>query len=116
MTPELAIRPGPPTGTPHRILYVSGNINLSTSATFLEKIRVETAPVLILDLNGVGYADSSGVGALAQLHKSFQLENRRLVLVGLTRKVRLVLEITHVLELLTVFATQAEAETALRQA
>jgi anti-anti-sigma factor len=98
-----------------RILRVTGRIDLFTSLAFLEQLRVETAPVVILDMALVDYVDSSGVGALAQLHKSFQLEHRRLALVGLTTKVRQVLEITHVLKMLTVFATGPEAESALTE-
>jgi anti-sigma B factor antagonist len=96
-----------------RILQVTGRLDLSTTLGFLEHVRIETAPVVILDMTEVDYVDSSGVGALAQVHKSFQLENRRLALTGLTQKVRQVLEITHVLKMLTVFATGSEAEEAL---
>jgi anti-anti-sigma factor len=104
-------RAGKATG--QRIVQVSGRLDLATASTFLEQIRVETAPVVILDLTDVQSADSSGVGALAQIYKSFKLENRRLAVVGLNNKVRYVLEITHVLKVLTVFANLTEAEEAL---
>jgi anti-sigma B factor antagonist len=96
-----------------RILDVTGRLDLSTSLAFLERVRVETAPVVILDMTNVDYVDSSGVGAIAQVHKSFELENRRLALAGLTPRVRLALEITHVLKMLKVFGTGSEAERAL---
>ena len=93
-----------------RILHVTGQVDLFTSTSFLEHVRVETAPVVILDMTCVDYVDSSGVGAIAQVQKSFQLESRQLALVGLTQRVRQALEITHVLKTLTVFSTEEEGE------
>ena len=110
---QLTIHTRAGRGTGQRILDVAGRLDLSTSLTFLEQIRVETAPVVILDMARVDYVDSSGVGAIAQIQKSFQLEHRRLALVGLTPRVRQALEITHVLKMLTVFATASEAANAL---
>jgi anti-anti-sigma factor len=77
---------------------------------FLERIRIETAPFVILDFSLVNYLGSAGVGAVAKIHSSFQLEKRRLAVVGLTQAVRRPLEITNVLRLLTVFDTSTEAD------
>jgi anti-anti-sigma factor len=95
------------------IIRVSGALDLNTELRFLEQIRIETAPIVILDLTGVPSSDSRGVAALVQIHNSFKRENRRLALVGLSYRVRHVLEITRVLGLFTVFLTLAEAEEAV---
>lgn len=86
---------------------------METESKFLEQIRAETAPVVILDLSGVHYCESAGVAALVQVHNAFERENRRLALVGLHQRVEKPLEITRVRSLFTVFATLTEAEEAL---
>jgi anti-anti-sigma factor len=96
-----------------RVLQVSGPLTSATSFTFLEHVRVETAPIVILDMTGVEHVDSNGVGALAKVHMSFERENRQLAVAGLTPKVQRILEVTRVLTVLTVFATGPEAEDSL---
>lgn len=78
---------------------------------FLEHVRVETAPVVILDLTGVTFCDSSGVGALTQLLDTFKRENRRLAIVPSDR-VKFVLGIAQVIDFFTRFPTVEEAENA----
>ena len=95
------------------VLQVFGPLDYSTVDMFLEETRIETAPVVILDLAGVESADSRGIGALAQLHVSFRRENRRFAVAGLTTKVRYVLGITRLVEVLTIFPNVADAEAAL---
>ena len=94
------------------ILRVSGPLSSETEASFLEQVRVETAPVVILDLSGVHYADSRGIAALIQLYKTFKREHRRLGLVALDERVQRVLEITRVKHFFAVFATLDEAQEA----
>lgn len=96
-----------------RILRVAGPLMSSTSHAFLEQIRVETSPVVILDMASVDDIDSNGIGTLAKVNMSFQRQNRRLAVVALTPKVHRMLEVTRVLTVLTVFATGSEAENAL---
>jgi anti-anti-sigma factor len=94
-----------------RILRVYGRLALpNADLRFLEKIRVETAPIVILDLSGVTFCDSSGVGALMQIHSSFKRENRRLALAAINERTALVLRIAQVLPYFTVFLTVDEAE------
>lgn len=92
---------------------VSGRLDLNTESEFLQQVRTETAPVVILDLSGVSHIDSRRVAALVQIYTAFELERRRLALVGLSERVKHVLKITQVLRLFKVFATLTEAEEAL---
>jgi anti-sigma B factor antagonist len=99
-----------------RVLKISGRLTFPTKGLgFLEQIRVETAPILILDLSGVSFCDSSGVGALTQIHLTFKRENRRLALAAINERVKSILEITRVLGYFAVFATVEEAEENLVQ-
>jgi anti-anti-sigma factor len=98
-------------GPGQRVVSVSGRLVFpNAELRFLERIRVETAPAVILDLSGVTFCDSSGVGALMQIHNTFKRENRRLALAAVNERAAFALRIAQVLSLFTVFPTLAEAE------
>ena len=101
---HAGMRPG------HSILRLTGPLSLETVPEFLKAVRAETAPAVILDLSGVSFLDSAGVGALIQTYVALQHGRRKLALVGLGSQVLTVLEITRVHRLFTIFATAAEAE------
>jgi anti-anti-sigma factor len=111
--PRVEARDGRNPG--QRILNVSGRLVFPTrllAMEFLEHARVETSPVVILDLRGVTFCDSSGVGALTQLLDTFKRENRRFAIVPSDR-VTFVLGIAQVLDFFTRFSTVEEAEDAV---
>jgi anti-sigma B factor antagonist len=109
---QLTIEARAGKGTGRRILQVKGPLTSFTSDTFKEQVLVETAPapVVILDMSGVEDVDSNGIGTLTLVHMSFQRQSRRLAVVGLTPKVRRMLEVTRVLSALPVYVTEQEAE------
>jgi len=96
-----------------RVLRLNGSLNLMTVPAFLEALRAETAPAVIVDFSGVRMLDSAGVGSLIQVFVTFRNAKRKLALVGLSPRLLEVLEITRVQKLLPIFATAAEAESAL---
>ncbi len=55
-----------------RILKLQGPLTLSNSFEFQELIRSDSATSLILDLSGVPYIDSAGVGCLVNGYVSHQ--------------------------------------------
>jgi anti-anti-sigma factor len=93
-----------------RIVEVSGRLVFENKEKLDMAVRKENDPVVILDLTGLLHVDSYGVGTLVRMHVSYKGEKHRLALVGLSEKVRHVLEITRVLPVFTVFDTVAEAE------
>jgi anti-sigma B factor antagonist len=98
-------------GSEQRVLRISGRLAFpNAELRFLEQIRVETAPVVILDLSGVTFCDSSGVGALTQIHNAFKRENRRLALAAVNERAAFALRIAQVLPYFNVFLTVEEAE------
>ncbi len=98
-----------------RILRLSGFLDLMSVPAFLDVLRAEKGPAVIIDFSGVGMVDSAGVGALIQSYVSFRNAKRKLALVGLSRRVLEVLEITRVRSLLPIFPTEAEAESAFER-
>src|SRR5260370_28113737 len=54
------------------VIRLNGKLSLETVHNFIQTLRPEPAAHLILDLGGVSFLDSAGVGALVQLlpHRS----------------------------------------------
>ncbi len=97
------------------ILYLSGEIDLRTSpqlrGTFLELID-EKPNRIILDLSGVSYVDSSGVGTIVELKRRTMRYKSEVVLVGLQTRVRSLFEITRLDKFFTITNTIDEAREA----
>jgi anti-sigma B factor antagonist len=95
-----------------QILEVKGALTSSTSAAFHEAVAQTTAPRLILDLTAVPSVDSVAVGALVRAFVSCNKAGRKLALVGLSHRVRNVLELTGIDPLFDAYATVSEAQQA----
>jgi anti-sigma B factor antagonist len=76
---------------------------------FLNAVRREDAPTVILDLSGVPYLDSSGLGSLVSACTSCAKAGRRVALTGLNQRVRKVFEITKVERVFLIFPTLNDA-------
>ena len=55
-----------------RILQLKGALTIHTLFGFQEEVRREPTPELILDLAGVPYVDSAGLGSLVAVYVSAQ--------------------------------------------
>jgi anti-anti-sigma factor len=81
------------------VVRLDGKLSLETVSNFLQAMRLESAPELVLDMSGVKFLDSAGVGALVQLlvHRRNRLQ--KFALVGLTQQGNAVLEVSGLLKL-----------------
>lgn len=95
-----------------KILTLRGPLNIHTIFEFQTAIRGEQSPVVIVDLTGVPYVDSAGLGAIVGAYVSAQRANRKLVLAGLNDRVKALLSMTHVSRLFEPYATVQAAERA----
>lgn len=113
---EQSFRVTPQTGTSEgvQILDLDGAITFSTSAIFQEAMAKTSAPRVILDLTDVPSLDSMAIGALVRAFVTCNKAGRKLALVGLTRRVHNILQLTGVDPLFDTFATVADAEQSLR--
>ncbi|MGO9087602.1 MAG: STAS domain-containing protein [Candidatus Sulfotelmatobacter sp.] len=98
------------------VLSFRGPLTMENSAPFLNAIRREDAPTVILDFSGVPYLDSSGLGSLISACTSCAKAGRRVALTGVNQRVRRVFEITKVEQVLLVFPTLGDALEALTNA
>jgi anti-anti-sigma factor len=64
ITLELERQPG--SDAAHLVVRLNGKLSLETVHNFIQTLRPEAAAQLILDLSGVSFLDSAGVGALVQ--------------------------------------------------
>jgi anti-sigma B factor antagonist len=79
------------------VVRVTGEVDLRSSPQLRNRLLqiAEAQPKrLILDLSGVSYMDSSGVGTMVEIKRLIERARGQVVLVGLQPRVRSVFEIT----------------------
>jgi anti-sigma B factor antagonist len=96
-----------------RILRLTGPLTLNSLFEFQNMLRADPPAALILDLTGVPYMDSAGMGAIINYFVSSQRHGRKLVVAGVNGRVLELFRMTKVEGLLTMKATVAEAELAV---
>jgi anti-sigma B factor antagonist len=101
------------TASGQRVLLLSGPITLTNFFPFQAMVRADTSRSLILDLAGVPYIDSAGIGALVGAYVNRQKDGRSLSLAGVTDRVRGSLQVTRVEQFFTFYDTLAAAQGAV---
>lgn len=91
------------------VLSIRGPLTMENVTPFLNAVRRETASTMILDLSGVPYLDSSGLGSLVSACTSCTKAGRRMALTGVNTRVLKVLEITRVEQVFLMFPTLSDA-------
>jgi anti-sigma B factor antagonist len=91
------------------VLSFRGPLTMENVPPFMNAVRREGAPTMILDFSGVPYLDSSGLGCLVSAYTSCAKAGRRVALTGVNHRVRKVFEITKVEQIFLMFPTLADA-------
>lgn len=108
---EIKIRSaGGPGGV--QILYLDGPLTLSTLFEFQDTVRKRHEGGLIIELSGVPYMDSAGLGAILGAFVSCQRSGRKFALANVPRRVLTLLEVAQVDKLVPRFDTLEAAEAA----
>lgn len=96
------------------ILDMSGKVTIGDGSVALRnairRLLQENKKKVLLNLAGVGYIDSSGIGELVSSYTTVRQEDGQLKLLNLTQKLQDLLAIT---KLLTVFDVYEDEGTAL---
>jgi len=92
-----------------RVLKLSGTLVLTTIFQFQQIVRADVSPSMIIDMTGVTYCDSAGIGALVNAQVSHTRNDRKLALRGVNARVMEVLKITRVDNLFTFLPVEASA-------
>ncbi len=69
------------------VLSLHGPLTMENVPPFLNAVRREDAPTMILDFAGVPYLDSSGLGSLVSACTSCAKAGRRVALTGINARV-----------------------------
>jgi len=110
---KLTITEAPGAKADERILQLNGPITISTLFGLRDTVRAEKgAKTVILDFTQVPYVDSAGVGAIVNAHVSCINSGRRLLLVAVPDRVRTLMKVTKVEQVLMIFPSLQEAQAA----
>ena len=95
------------------VLDMDGRITIGEGSVALRstvrRLLEEGKKNILLNLAGVGYIDSSGIGELVSSYTAINKEGGQLKLLSLTQKLRDLLTITKLLTVFDAYDTEAEA-------
>ena len=89
-----------------KITIGEGNVALRTA---VRRLVQEGKKKVLLNLSGVSYMDSSGIGELVSSHTTISREQGQLKMLGLGEKIKELLVITKLLTVFDTYSTEAEA-------
>jgi anti-anti-sigma factor len=104
---DIARQPG--TNGDVLVTHLSGKLSLETVHDFISTMRAEPASRLVLDMSGVSFLDSAGVGALVSLFVSRRNNGKTLALASLTQQGNAVMQVSGLLKLLPVYPSVEKA-------
>jgi anti-sigma B factor antagonist len=93
-----------------RIIKLTGPLTIQTLFDFQDVARQQTEKPVIIDVTGVPYMDSAGLGSIVSAFTTSQRNGHRFAITGLSDRIRTLFQITHVDGLLPVFASLELAE------
>ena len=91
------------------VYQLKGKLSLETVAGFIPRMRQESARRVVLDMSGVNFLDSAGVGALVSLFVSRRNQGKTFALAALTPQATAVVSLAGLKKLLPVAKTVEEA-------
>src|SRR5258707_4294410 len=94
------------------VMRLNGKLSLETVHNFMQTFRPEPAAHLILDLGGVSFLDSAGVGALVQLFVHRRNQGQTFALTGLTTQSNAVIQVSGLNKLLPIYASAEQSAAA----
>jgi len=96
-----------------KIVVLEGVLNAETAFRLRDAARQLIPESLVIDMQGVRYVDSSGLGVLIGIYVSCEQNSRRLFLVGLNDAVWDVFRKCKIDDVFTRYSTIADAEAAM---
>ena len=109
---RLELRQGQDNGTGSIVTRLNGKLSLETVNSFLQTLRQEQAKHVVLDMSGVSFLDSAGVGALVSLFITRRHAGKTLALANLTKQAMAVLQLSGILKLIPNYPTAEAAANA----
>src|SRR3974390_1282279 len=91
------------------IYHAKGKLSLETVSTFIQQLRPEGSSKLVLDLSGVSFLDSAGVGALVSLFVGRRNQGKVLALAALPAQAKAVVTVAGLHNMLPIYGTVEDA-------
>jgi anti-anti-sigma factor len=91
------------------IIRLRGKLSLENVRDFIAALQPEPAAHLVLDMSGLSFLDSAGVGALVTLFVSRRNKGKRLALAALTLQGAAVMQVAGLLKLIPVYSSVEQA-------
>lgn len=96
------------------VMKITGDITLDQGGDVLLKDKVQSLlqqgyRKLVLDLGGVSYVDSAGLGQLVQIHATTKSKGGSLRLVNVTKRLKDLLVVTKLVTVFDSYDSEAEA-------
>jgi anti-sigma B factor antagonist len=102
---QLDLEKLPASNGSNLVTRLHGKLSLETVHNFIQTLRPEPAAHLVLDMSGVSFLDSAGVGALVSLFVHRRNAGKSFAIAGLTQQGRAVLQVAGLTKLLPNFPT-----------
>ena len=96
-----------------RILRLTGPLTIQTLFDFQDVARQQVDKPVIVDVTGVPYMDSAGLGCLVSVFTSCQRTGHGFAVTGVNDRIRTLFRVTHLDGLLPSFPSLAAAEAAV---
>src|ERR1700722_13041676 len=109
---EIQIQRTPGSANGVTILSLTGPLTITTLFDFQTAVRQPDLKSTIIDFSGVPYIDSAGLGLVLSHWAHTQRIGVKFAAVGISERVRVLLDITGVSKLLPQYPTAADAERA----
>lgn len=93
-----------------KVMVLQGVLTAETAFQFRDAVRKNEAATLVVDMTGVRYVDSSGLGVLIGAYVSFDQNCRRLLLAGMNDRIWELFRICRIVDVFTRYPTVADAE------
>jgi anti-sigma B factor antagonist len=106
---KLEIEKTPESNDSLTVYKATGKLALETVNQFLPGLRSDPAQRMILDMSGVSFLDSAGVGALVSLFVSRRNQGKQFALAALPPQAVAVVTVAGLQNLLPVYKTLEEA-------
>jgi anti-sigma B factor antagonist len=108
-TAQLSLDRQPAANGDLLVVRLNGKLSLETVHDFIATMRAEPATRLVLDMSGLSFLDSAGVGALVSLFVSRRNNAKTLALAALTQQGNAVMQVSGLLKLLPIYPSVEEA-------
>jgi anti-sigma B factor antagonist len=109
---KLELQQGQARGNGNVVTRLDGKLSLETVNSFLQTMRKVPAQHVVLDMSGVAFLDSSGVGALVSLFVTRKHAGKTLALASLTKQAIAVLQVSGIMKLIPTYPTVEAAVSA----